>query len=95
MIKNLQRKVKNIFLHKNFKESLYYKNCMAGRKLLLLFFYLFIYYLRTKHRNREDRWFLIRYGKNSSFEIKRQAKNIFPSDVERTVVYMYMTNSLQ
>ena len=43
MIKNLQRKVKNIFLHKNFKESLYYKNCMAGRKLLLLFFiYLFI-----------------------------------------------------
>ena len=45
--------------------------------------------MRTKHRKRKDKWFLIRYSQSEqnifSFKIKRQAKNVFPRDVERTV----------
>ena len=44
--------------------------------------------MKTKHRNRKDRWFQIRYGQaeqNVFIQDKTPCKNVFPSDVERTV----------
>ena len=45
-------------------------------------------YLRTKHRNRKDKCFLIRHGQSEQNILiwnKTPTKNVFPNDVERTV----------
>ena len=45
-------------------------------------------YLRTKHRDRKDKWFSIRYclsEQNVFIYDKTPNKNVFPSDIERTV----------
>ena len=53
--------------------------------------------MRRKHRNRNDKWFLedsVSQKKMFSFKIKCQAKNVFPSDVERTIDFIFAVSNI-
>ena len=93
-LKITKEKLKNIFLDKNSKISLYYRTYKGQ----LTFCSTFNFRVNIWEQNTETvkkKWFLRRYSQseqNILFKIKCQAKSIFPRDVKRTVALLHQDN---
>ena len=84
-----EEKQKNIFIINISKTPVYYRNFIGqthlGHKIN---FAVKTMYLKTKLRNRNEKWFLMILSILNhffSFGIKRQMKYVFPKDFESTV----------